>query len=373
MNVPILEDRSVSTACTDGRRIHYNPDFMGKLTTPERRFVLMHELMHILLMHPVRAGSRDPELYNVAADIVVNDICVRLAPKLGMEQIKGGIYATVRPDQSAEDIYGLLQQDNQRRKAGSGITVRGRYSYGVDRSGTSVFSPTKDLMPGKLTDEERKALENEIRRLLRAARKGDPGVGPSVFVPPALIKLVDSPRLDWKALFKQYMNETEDDDTSYATPERKYLHMDLILPGHCQTEGRLPEVWAFVDSSGSIGQDEMSHFLTQLYRISKQFRCTMHIAYWDTSVTDVYRNIVGEKTILKCLPKHSGGTDINCVYKWLRQERVKPDVMLILTDGAYGTLSPEYHSRSLRQRTILVLSHGASAANREDVGRVAAL
>ncbi len=373
MSVPIIEDRDIATACTDGRRIRYNPRFMATLSEPERRFVLMHELMHILLLHPTRMKGRDEALYNVAADIVVNDACKRLASRLHMSPIKGGVYANINPTQSAEELYGMLCQDNDKHKRGQDVAVRMRYN-----SGNSVPNGTKvkvvpDLRPGDMTDAQREALEREIRDMVRDAQKGDPGIGPSIYMPAQVLWLVESRKLPWKVLFREFMTENDDDDASYATPERKYIHMDLILPGYCQSEGRLSEVWAFVDSSGSISREVMNQFLTQLYRISRQFHCTMHIAYWDTAVTDVYRNIISEKKILECVPRHTGGTDINCVYKWIREERVKPDLMLILTDGEYGKLRPEYRDRKLSRRTILVLSPKASTANRDDVGRVAAL
>lgn len=374
MNVPIIEQRSIPTAATDGRRIYYNPRFMGSLNEKERRFVLMHELFHVLLMHPSRCNGRDQQLYNVAADMVVNDHCRQLSARLELQAPKDGVYGKISANMSTEEIYGKLVQDNQAwlMKKKNKIKLRRLYHSGNSPADIELNRRSADLMPVAGGDPDG-ALAREIRDLVREAQKGDPGMG-SFFVPAQLLGLVESRRLPWKQLFKAFMTETEDDDASYATPERKYLHMDLILPGHCESEGRLSEVWAFVDSSGSIAQDEMGQFLTQLYRISKEFKCTMHIAYWDTVVTDVYRNVVGEKKILECLPKHSGGTDINCVYKWIRENRIKPDVMLILTDGAFGRLRPEFCSRKLKSCTILVLSNGRfRSADFDKIGKVAAL
>lgn len=131
--------------------------------------------------------------------------------------------------------------------------------------------------------------------------------------------------------------------------------MDLILPGHTLDEEVLEDAWVFVDSSGSISQEGMSTFLTQLYHLLRSMRCTLNICFWDTQVTDVYRNIRTEKALADCLPHHSGGTNINCVYQWLRENKVKPDVMIILTDGYYGRLFEEEMAAKLRRRTLLLL------------------
>ena len=44
----------------------------AKLTEPEWRFVLAHEYLHAALCHDQRLGRRDPELWNVACDYVIN-------------------------------------------------------------------------------------------------------------------------------------------------------------------------------------------------------------------------------------------------------------------------------------------------------------
>ena len=144
--------------------------------------------------------------------------------------------------------------------------------------------------------------------------------------------------------------------------------MDLILPGYGQSDEKIEEIWAFVDSSGSVGKNEMEQFLTQLYRIAKEFKCVFNICYWDTQVTDVYKKILKEDDILKSLPLHSGGTDINCVYRWLKDNKVRPDVMLILTDGYFGSLDRSLFVPSLGKKTILVLS-GAIPTN-DDMKRM---
>ena len=76
--------------------------------------------------------------------------------------------------------------------------------------------------------------------------------------------------------------------------------------------------------------------------------------------------------ILECRPKHSGGTDINCVYTYLRENKIKPGVMIILTDGYYGRLNEP--AGKLRKRTILVISeNGAVIDEKNDIGKLARL
>ena len=84
----------------------------------------------------------------------------------------------------------------------------------------------------------------------------------------------------------------------------------------------------------------------------------------------MYLNIRSEKELLKAKPLHSGGTDINCVYGWLAAQKVKPGVMLILTDGFFGTVNENSVPRSLKSKTVVVLSTNTKITeNMRTIGR----
>ena len=65
-------DNSVATAATDGKVIYFNPVFIEQQDTRQLCGLVAHELLHAALLHVVRRHARDPVLWNVAADIVVN-------------------------------------------------------------------------------------------------------------------------------------------------------------------------------------------------------------------------------------------------------------------------------------------------------------
>lgn len=398
LNVPILEDNNVPTACTDGRRIRYNRAFMGKLSPEERRFVLMHELFHILLMHPSRGVGKDHFLFNIAADMIVNEMCVRLNNTLGinfmMRAPQGGIYARV-DGLSMEELYAKLMDDQLKAMKGLstrfGHTILLRDAYGRSPSkgpneryvpgpgevlpdGRHMALGSGDLEGSRLSEAEKAQLVQDLRGWVRDALKGDPGAGVSVPVPWEILAMGQHKPLPWKRLLRDFMVEVVDDETSYATPERKYIHMDLILPGHGLTEGGVTELWTFVDSSDSIGNEEMSRFLSELYHLIRGFQCVLNIAYWDTSVTEVYRKVDTIARLKQALPRHSGGTNINCVYRWIEENKVKPDVMVILTDGDFGVLNDQYKPNRFRKKTILVLSDDRSnRPGMREIGKVAVL
>src|SRR3954463_16523663 len=72
LQTKFIEDPSCETAWTDMVVIGYNPKFIEGLDIPTAKFVIIHELMHILLKHGLRRGSRDPDRWNKACDYAIN-------------------------------------------------------------------------------------------------------------------------------------------------------------------------------------------------------------------------------------------------------------------------------------------------------------
>ena len=366
MKVTVTEDEQIQTAQTDGREIRYNPAFFATLSEGERNYVLMHEVMHILLLHWKRHADRDAGLWNVACDFVVNQILDRMKwdtnrYRIAFSRPKEGCFLDDNNQwqRSAEEHYAELLKKNKGRKRLQGYKgeLKGR-------------APGDLLCTEVLSEGDTQLIEQSIRQLVRETIKRR-GTGGSGYFPRELLLMGKSKRLPWNTLLYEFLQQREDEESSYLTPERKYIHMDLIIPGVGRTEDELEDIWAFVDSSGSISDDELGQFLTQLCRIAGEFHCRFNIAYWDTEVTDVYRNVRREK-IAECKPNHSGGTDINCVYKYIQANRIKPGVMLILTDGYFGRL--EKPAGSLERKTILVISENGMDFDRKNgIGKVARL
>lgn len=62
-----------------GMNFYYNTEFLDKLNQKEVNFVIIHENFHLLWDHPKRttAGGYDPELANIAQDMIINHIIIQ--------------------------------------------------------------------------------------------------------------------------------------------------------------------------------------------------------------------------------------------------------------------------------------------------------
>ncbi len=101
---------SVAAINMERREIFFAPG--AGLNEMQYRFVMAHEFLHAGLRHDVRCGSRDPYLWNVACDFVINDWLLEMnvgeAPALGL------LHDPALRGLSAEAIYDLITRDLRR-------------------------------------------------------------------------------------------------------------------------------------------------------------------------------------------------------------------------------------------------------------------
>ena len=113
MFAPVQETKAIETAATDGKSILVNRGFFEELNSSEQNALLLHEVLHLALLHCIRRGSRDAWFWNVAADIVVNDLITR---NTSFKLPKGAIKEPKYADQSVEEIYEKILKSGSYKK-----------------------------------------------------------------------------------------------------------------------------------------------------------------------------------------------------------------------------------------------------------------
>ncbi|MFI6951497.1 hypothetical protein [Streptomyces sp. NPDC050422] len=188
--------------------IYINP--LRTFTDEEWRFVLAHEMLHAALRHGERRGGRDPFLFNVAADYVVNDWLVQM--RVG-EMPEGLLYDPGLRGLSAEEVYDRIAGDlrRQRRLA----TLRGR--------------GTGDILGEPLPHAEARAytdLDEFYRRGLVQGfdlhQYGERGLLPAGLVEE--IRALAHPPVPWDARLARWFDEyvpRPEPVRSYARPARR--------------------------------------------------------------------------------------------------------------------------------------------------------
>lgn len=353
-----VESDKICLAGTNGLTIYYNSKNLKKLSEGECNYILLHELFHVILLHCLRCDNRNPKIWNIASDCIANHFVDELAKDLkysstACKRPSMGCFLDNAEQYSVEELYDLLMSKEE-------MLSMFMLQFGAGQEDLDIC----------MSKEEQAYIEQVIGQILDEATKwgnnGRKDVGRVLNV------LANTKRLPWRQLLRKMWRQNEDEDCSYITPERKYLHMELIVSGWGMYESeKLPDIWAFIDSSSSIKDEIISDFLAQLVIISKELGATLNIAYWHTEVNDVYSNIEDSKDIAKCIPRHSGGTDVSCIYEYLKSNKIKPGVMLIFTDGYFDGV-PDDMVGELKKKTIVVLD-GKGIGAHNNLGKEARL
>ncbi len=382
--IDIVETGQFETACTNGRVIYYNRRFFEKLTRGQQNYVLMHELFHILLLHFRRDKAKEPEIWNVSADYVVNGLLEplirgrdRAGEDYGIEFEKPpmGCFLDHYHGESAEELYSKIYALNKKIKVRKVVLLLADdYSYFDDCNPRLEKLNHKDFdLTVELNERESMQVAGIIRKLVLEGEKKwskDPSFQ---LIKRAISILKNEKRIPWKKLLIRFLKNTEDyEDVSYSTPERKYIHMDMILPGTGKITKRteLKGIWAFIDTSGSISEHEMNMFISELYHLCRMFDSELNVGFWDTEMHEVYRNVKPEN-LTDCTTQYRGGTDACAVYDYISKNNIKPRVMLILTDGCFDPV-PHDKVRPYRDKTIIVLPGNLDDAD-EYMGKITKL
>ena len=187
-------DISVAAVDAAAGEIYINP--VRDHSDDEWRFILGHEMLHAALRHGERRGARDPYLFNIAADYVVNGWLLEM--RVG-EMPPGLLHDPRLAGLSAEEVYDRLAADLrvQRRRL---ATLRGR---GLG-----------DILGGPLVPRDPAAayvdLDEFYRRGLQRGldlHERDHGRG---LLPAGLveeIRALAQPPLPWDALLARWFDE----------------------------------------------------------------------------------------------------------------------------------------------------------------------
>ena len=112
---------NIETACTNGLKVYYNPDFFKELTQGERYFILLHEVFHVILMHCRRGIQRDPRIWNTACDIIVNQMLTQMRTHMNVAGIpftrpQSGIFARISGDMTKERMMYFCENTKKKKK-----------------------------------------------------------------------------------------------------------------------------------------------------------------------------------------------------------------------------------------------------------------
>lgn len=338
------EGAEIPTAATDEKNIYVNSPWLKTMDHDEGAFVFGHEALHTAFLHLTRAKEYDkmgigpdakrfdPDLWNEAADYVVNAILVAG----GMKAPKSALLDRRFTETSlVDEVYTELNKQERKKKKCQGGNSGNNPGQGFDKHmKPSPQAPTEMDVKGAL-----------IQAAMTAKSMGKM---PGSFE--RLVKAATEVKTDWRKVLRTLLNQVAGkDELSWSRINRRKLVMaslleqtgqDMImLPG--QTGFQMDNLVIGIDTSGSIGEHELSVFLAEAAAILTDVRPrSIHVVWADSKVAGV-DEVTDPIDLEHLTPKGGGGTHMPVIFDWIDQEQITPDAVVILTDGYTDFGSPQ--------------------------------
>lgn len=345
----------VKTACVDMYgNIEYNPKFIDSLPFPEVITVLVHEIMHTALSHcsrlwTIKKGNKeqsDMEIWNIAADLVVNDIIqsngyqYNKLKEIGIfpynhEFDSMGIKIKEIDKKIVEEIYQELLKQIKVTKInisiGSPLPDQSNGKTKTLRGFDSIKMPEglseeeKEQITKAIGDAEKSWKEKLLQATVQAKQQGK--------LPGGIERLVDKlleSKMNWREMLYKYVTQDLVTDYRYSKPSRRSQAAGFYLPS---MKKESLEITVFVDTSGSIGEEEIIEFMSELVAIQTCFpQLKVHVVPWDTEGKDVFTlSNSYEFTNIKLIG--GGGTDFKDTYKFINERIPNTKILIFFTDA----------------------------------------
>ena len=339
--MPLVRNDSIDTLRTDGKNLEYSPEFVKETPMPQLIGALGHDVMHPALQHHLRSRGKDHTLWNEACDYVINPIIM----EAGMELPANCLMDTRFDGMSAEQVYDKLSADRQKGigkvktdEQDNNQTNEGdEGDEGGDKKDKSFpgncgeFTEPQAETGGQASQAELDKEANEWNmKIVNAAQQAGKLAGD---LPGGISRLVDNilnPKIDWKHLLADFVDEHAKNDYSWMKPNHRYISYGLYLPSLDEPE--IGEVVVAIDTSGSVEEKELAQFLSEVSAIMEGYDTKTTVLYVDHKVHRV-EEYTRDDLPIKPQPTGGGGTSFTPPFKWCDDNGVCPSVMLYFTDG----------------------------------------
>jgi len=375
----IIEDNSDKnpTFYVDGKRLAYNSNFADSLSFDECKGVLVHEVMHLVLLHHCRMGKRDARIYNEACDYCINAELI----KSGFKLPKGVLINSRFDGMNAEEVYRILfmeevkkqnEQDkkNEKKEKSQDSNSDSENGAGDSGEGESSDSENQENQDGEENNsdsfesddekgeekpvtfgEVRPATEESAEETAKIQSKQAVSIAKAAGELPgnSIIEMIENsykPKFNWREIINQFVSEVTQKDYSFENPDRRFLQNGFILPDFYSKAPA--NIIVAIDTSGSVNLEEVRAIVEETRHCldimsEDKDSATLTVIYFDHTVQGM--EVFEGGSDVKPNPKGGGGTDYAPIFKYINENDLKCDACVVISDGYcwnFGNIIPDY-------------------------------
>lgn len=348
-------DTPTLIAQTDGIRVTAGPRY-NEYAPAERRFIVLHELLHVALAHPARAremGKReagfDARLYNTACDAIINAALAnvhsirqpadavtleRVLSQLGLWQRTDEVAVVVR-QWSSEALYRALAKQRDQLDLGKLTAADGFGSNDLVPDTRVTVTNTQPTDGNHSTEETIRAWHARLQ-IARGSLAG---------IITRLTNELPQVKTPWERILRDllFRHAQRKRRLDPARPTRRWLAIEnelrqnegVALPFERATRpARSGRIALAVDTSGSVDEALLKRFAAEVATVLEQTDPQLRLIVCDAEVHQVC-DFTGREAAWHLRDfkfKGGGGTDFRPAIA--EAARWKPDLLIHLTDLA---------------------------------------
>ena len=342
-SLPLIRNNEILTFTSDGVKMHYNSEYIDKLSVDEVEFVMANAAMHSVLKHHERLNNRTKWLWQTATDYVVNAMLVKNGMHLPEyayfeEKFDGmyveEVYEMLRAEMMDNTQHSMEQEQQQVTDAEDDIHAENLHM-------SAEYTPSDDAKESQeeenaqakeeeqtsapdaeeLAEEMKERLEQIFQKL---KRQGDLPKDMHFVVPEYF-----SHKIDWREFLYGYIASHAKTTYSFTPPNMKYLYRGIYLPS---LSSDLLRIIVAVDTSGSVDETLLGTFLGEVSSMMQQYpNYEIDLITADAKIQSHKTFLPGE--VLDYEVSGGGGTDFRPVFDYIDQYIDYPTLLLYFTDG----------------------------------------
>lgn len=296
----------VDTMGTDGRHIWWDEEFVDKCSVLEVVGVIAHEILHVVFMHMLRRGIRDPLIWNIACDYAINHIVIEAGLTLPSDALMEPKYKGWLVDAIYDDLIKKGEELKKRRRLGRPCEEGEPGNRPGNSKGPKVPSEGKGDQPGNkpsdekgdqpggsgggkpqdgkgdgktplwgtvmeprnddgtpMSDADKVELQEEIKIKIVQAATAAKSIGKLPVALEGLVKAVGKPTVDWRAYIQDWVSGKTPDNYTWKRPNKKMLGLYNLITPSMQFNGAGIGVIS-IDTSGSVSNEELVKYVTEV-------------------------------------------------------------------------------------------------------------
>ncbi len=324
-------EQGLDTMATDGTRLFFDPTWPATLSEQELMGVLAHEVMHVALEHTLRRGDRDQRHWDEACDYAINAELI----EAGFQLPKDRFYRKEFAGLTAESIYNQLADERQKNQPDQPQSQGGSQKDPGGCGAVRDAAPAHDKAGMEAIRADIQAKVRQAAMLARKAAGGDLGEGVE-----RLIKEITQPRIDWRDILHQFINDRVEQDYSWQRPNRRYMQHGIIVPD--LVANGISHVVVAVDTSGSIDQRALTAFTSEISEACENGALSrLTVVHADTQVQKVEEFLGGDPVAIS--PVGGGGTEFARTFEWIEDNADDAAAVIYFTDLMVRNFGEEPH------------------------------